>query len=180
MRKMYSKKQVEDIVLESLENADKVAIGGDLEVSGDIKYLENIVDSAGNKRFIEGDIEDLEASFTPSYAKWSLSGTHLTIVVAGTFPSGKEFTSGVSFKLVDVGLPSWIGSKIYAVDGVVDVKLRPLNDSNNIYRKQTDLNCYFDKTSNTVFPIWLVPTETHTLSETSYIRMSFDLLIDME
>lgn len=46
--------------------------------------LESIVDSDGNKRFVEGNfsVENIEG-ITWTYHKWSLSGTHLMIVLEG-------------------------------------------------------------------------------------------------
>ena len=75
MRRMYSKPQL----LEAVEQ--------EAEVNG-LKAFENIVDKDGHKRFIEGTptnptIEGVEIT----YAKWSLSGTHLMLVMAGNVAS---------------------------------------------------------------------------------------------
>ena len=47
--------------------------------------MANIVDADGHNRFIEGNIatEEIEG-VTWAYARWSLSGTHLMCVLAGT------------------------------------------------------------------------------------------------
>lgn len=47
--------------------------------------FEDIVDKNGNPRFIEGTITpETISGITFTYCKWSLSGTHLMIVLAGT------------------------------------------------------------------------------------------------
>lgn len=174
MRKMYSKKQVEDIVLESLENADEVVVGGDLEVTGDIKYLENIVDNAGNKRFIEGNVNvpTLEG-VTFSYAKWSLSGSHLMIVIA--FKIDNETSILSSQQIGEVSIPSWIGNKIYellppsavvAIDSFVG----------RISGDKADHSFELDKVSSQSLIVY--PYGTLTATADTGFRIEFDLLID--
>ena len=48
--------------------------------------ISTLTDSKGNPRFIEGEGTPMEMEgFTASYCKWSLSGTHLMIVLSGSF-----------------------------------------------------------------------------------------------
>lgn len=76
-----------------------------------VASLVNIEDTNGNKRFIEGDItvETIEG-VTQSYGKWSLSGTHLMIVVAGS--TAANTTIGDNTTIADISLPRWVMDKI--------------------------------------------------------------------
>ena len=77
MRRMYSEKQIRELV--------KTTKGYDIV---------NLVDKDGHERFIEGDIPDPEITgLTPIYYKWSLSGTHLMIVMAGTIENGTNLSN---------------------------------------------------------------------------------------
>lgn len=92
-----------------------------LEV-GDNKYavpqgsggatLEDIVDSADNRRFIEGivPIESL-GEIIVDYNKWSLSGTHLMLVTVLRNNSGSDL-SIIDSLIFSLELPNWIMSKI--------------------------------------------------------------------
>ena len=110
MRRMYSKEQLQKLIDEvsrliAIEELDKVVpvpsaadngkiiqvnatgTGYQLAPIGDLTkaYIENIYDEDEHKRFIEGDLtlQTIEGvSF--SYGKWSLSGTHLMVVIAGS------------------------------------------------------------------------------------------------
>ena len=71
--------------------------------------LDDIVDSQGNKRFIEGNLEKGSSTATITYNKWSLSGTHLMIVIAGTISSNLETYHNIAHGT----LPTYINSKIF-------------------------------------------------------------------
>ena len=134
--------------------------------------MENIVDLNGNKRFVEGDlavktITDVE--FT--YSKWSLSGTHLMVVIAG---NGK--TSAVlDGEIATAVLPDYIKDKIYpTVSGsnLVDRKGMTLYGSGP---SQTSTISMTKITNGLYFTASSV-----TLSEDKEFRIQFDLLIDAE
>ena len=73
--------------------------------------LENIVDKNGHPRFIEGDITIEEiAGVTQTYGKWSLSGTHLLIVLGLSVANATELTANQTLAFVNV--PEWIFNKI--------------------------------------------------------------------
>ena len=56
--------------------------------------MNNIVDSNGNPRFVEGDFTLQEHDgISYSYSKWSLSGTHLILVITGTIDNDTTLTS---------------------------------------------------------------------------------------
>lgn len=76
--------------------------------------MEDIVDKNGNKRFIESDITIEEITgVTQTYGKWSLSGSHLLIVVAGQIADESVLSEGTT--LANIELPSWINEKIVPV-----------------------------------------------------------------
>ena len=92
--------------------------------------MENIVDAQGHKRFIEGDIniESIDG-VTKGYGKWSLSGSHLMIVLACSVANETELIS--QSKICDIALPDWILNKIVAISGnVVDTQNVPMYASN--------------------------------------------------
>lgn len=80
--------------------------------SGGGATLDDIVDSAGNKRFVEGNGTPDTTNITSSYCKWSLSGTHLMVVLAGKYISGSVADKTV---LAQYEVPSFILNKIYPV-----------------------------------------------------------------
>ena len=165
-----------------------IAIDGDLSVSGDVtvgenskvKILENIVDKAGNPRFIEGDITPISAlEAVVPYAKWSLSGSHLMLVLCIYNTTEEDITISGASSLGDASnLPQWIKNKIYpmgntphvvhnfAVEGVKPDDLT--QDSN----KQAT---YLIKATSSSIAINGV---NFTAKAGYYYRIEFDLLID--
>ena len=105
MRRMYSEEQVKKMIQNALSS-------GQMK---DVKVFEDIVDKDGHARFIEGDI-DLAATtpegVTKVYGKWSLSGSHLMIVLAGVIADGTTIGGAIWAK---VNMPSWIINKIYPI-----------------------------------------------------------------
>ena len=77
--------------------------------------LSDIVDSKGNKRFIEGNGIADNTKIDSSYCKWSLSGTHLMIVLAGKYIVNSVRDQTV---LAQYDVPSFILDKVYPVWGV--------------------------------------------------------------
>lgn len=73
--------------------------------------LETIKDSEEHFRFVEGDITiETITGVTQTYGKWSLSGTHLMIVLAG------ELTAEISsVTLATITLPEWVVNKIVPI-----------------------------------------------------------------
>lgn len=162
MRRMYSKPQL----LEAVEQEAK---------TNGIKVFEDIKDKDGHPRFIEGDIElnaSLPSGVTKTYGKWSLSGSHLMIVVAGNFANTTAVPYG---SFCEINLPKWVKDKIiptyqncvffttqqaFASDGTTQ---------NFIVRLVKDSN-------NTVY----ISNSAETLTKDRSFRWSFDLLIDNE
>ena len=102
MRRMYSKPQL----LEAVEQ--------EAEVNG-LKAFENIVDKDGHKRFIEGDFTpETITGITWSYHKWTLSGSHLMIVLCGELATGNTVADSTKWATIS-NLPDWVYDNIYPI-----------------------------------------------------------------
>lgn len=151
-----------------------ITISGNLTVTGSYNgniLLSQIKDSDGNQRFIEGDIQIPTISgISVSYPKWSLSGTHLMLVVAGTYDAGTTFAGETA--IAGISLPSFIKNKIYPmISTVVDTKEFVI--LNNDYSRDT-LNTYLYKTSGGL----QISCSSKTFAKSGVFRIVFDLLID--
>ena len=143
-----------------------------LTFTNEVQIFENIVDKDGHKRFIEGDIDFNETEgFTKTYGKWSLSGSHLLIVIAGIVAN--ETPAG-NRKIANVNLPSWIKDKINNLFGIV-VDTKQLIYYANDYTTQTS-NVYLEKQSNVV----QIALANPAITAQRQFRVEFDLLIDNE
>lgn len=138
--------------------------------------FEEITDKYGHKRFIEGDI-DIEEAFITSgmsktYGKWSLSGTHLMLVIAGTIADTSVIGYG---KLAIINLPEWIEDKIYpVVSSYLDSKSISCRDEN--WSTQNIAVALVKEGGHLV--LYITSGDTFT-SDKGY-RIDFDLLIDNE
>lgn len=155
-----------------------VDITGDVEVDGDVKIFENIVDKDGHKRFIEGNITPATISgITYTFAKWSLSGSHLMIVVAMDIADETELTYVGQLCIINV--PDWVLAKIVpnqsSSNTGVDFKTITLYASDN--SKQ---NCDFLLRKNNENGLFITSTGGITLTADRSGRLVFDLLIDNE
>ena len=140
--------------------------------------LESIVDKNGNPRFVEGDItmETIEG-VTQTYGKWSLSGTHLMIVIA--FDIGANVSTPVDTRLALIEIPEFIINKITNiwanVINVVGVTIREkqswwINSSlNNVILYKVDNHLAIRTSATQVTP-----------TADSVCRIQFDLLIDSD
>ncbi|MBO7693042.1 MAG: hypothetical protein J6T10_10470 [Methanobrevibacter sp.] len=157
---------------------DDVTIDGDLDVDGDISgdsfdgdtQLEKIKDINNNARFIEWDLTPTEQTGVEySFAKASLSGTHLMIVIAGTIANATALSS---FVMINESLPSWVMEKIVPVSsaGRIDSKsFYAFGDDNSVQ----SINSVFDKVDN---KLKIITTITATANRG--FRIQYDLLID--
>lgn len=140
--------------------------------NGTTHLFENITDSHGNKRFVEGDITMNEIEgLTQTYGKWSLSGTHLMIVLSGIIAGGTTLGADT---IASVIIPSYIGSKINAVvSSIIDVKdAKAYNSSYN----ELILSLQLRKYSNT--NLYIRNGISRSTTENRTFRIQFDLLID--
>lgn len=146
------------------------------EIQSFKKDISNLVDSKGNPRFVEGEgTYTNKTGVTISYCKWSLSGTHLMCVLAGSIASGTTFQANEWACTFDV--PQFIYDKVVVTFGsnLIEIKNTPLYASNWAtqimafqLRKDTanvNLNIRFGEL---------------TLTEDRTFRLQCDLLIDSE
>ena len=158
MRRMFSLEQLKGIASDQVKSVKK-----------DISTL---VDADGHDRFIEGEITIGEiAGLSISFAKWSLSGTHLMIVIAGEFAENSSFSAGTVIGYCM--LPQWITDKIYPVISTyVDSKNVLFRDelwatqeiSTTLIKELGQLRVYLNSTA--------------TISSDKGFRIDYDLLID--
>lgn len=177
-------------VMDDLEG--NLALEGDLDVSGDldiggdvtvdedskVKIFENITDAEGHKRFDEGEltvINDL-ADLSP-FAHWSLSGSHLMLVLCIYNNTEEDITVSGASELANVELPSWIADKIYPMgsSGHVAQKtgIKGLYPS-TLTESSTSVTAYLLKSSNTLY----ISGINVTFEAGDYYRIEFDLIID--
>lgn len=136
--------------------------------------MENIKDEDGNNRFQEWNLSTEEITgVTFTFAKASLSGTHLMFVLSGTVASGTSLGNNV--KWAQVKLPTWIYDKIFSVGGgVIEAK------SFNVLNTTTTVisgNMYYKKESSEYVAFYRAGTTTASTQD-GYFRIQFDLLID--
>lgn len=167
MKRMWSRKELQQIA--SLMAIAQMQSGN----VSDVKVFENIVDKDGHQRFI-----DFEASnqyemegLTFSYMKASLSGSHLLLVVCGTFTNGT--VSPVNVDLVRFKFPDWINNKIVPVWGDF-IEAKTVAMYNADWTTQSQGISLRKKTDGlTIYTIG-----TTTMSKDRNFRFTFDLLID--
>lgn len=142
--------------------------------------ITTLTDSDGNNRFIEGNgavNESLPSGLEISYCKWSLSGTHLMIVIAGTI----ENTTAVNNNtlLAEFVIPDFVANKIFPVWGVnIESKNIPCVADNWSIQQ---LNVVFLKVSGQAkLQVRTSGGATFTATADRGFRMQFDLLIDSE
>ena len=154
------------------ENHPDPAGGG-----GESSTLEDIVDSAGNKRFIEGNGTPATISgITSLYCKWSLSGTHLMLVFAGKIsdgyglPIGNICTFTVPKYISDKVVPIWETSGGLTKNTFIGANIAgggPINLQVTLKKISDDL-------------VMTLTEGITTLSQDKYFRIQFDLLIDAD
>lgn len=149
---------------------------GNVNISGDLtathaKLLETLEDANGHKRFVEGSLTSVHSSISVSYNKWSLSGTHLMIVLAGSIASGETLAD--NSVIGQIILPTWIGTKIQAIfAGIVEYKTIPAYASD--YTSQ-NLPVRLQKSGDNLA---IIKEGSNTLNANRSFRLQFDLLID--
>ena len=138
------------------------------------KDITTLVDAQGHERFVEGDIianSSPITGLTQTYGKWSLSGTHLLIVLGLSALNECVIPSSKLFKTKD--LPKWIYDKVVPLFGT-------------IYVDKKAISLYADNGSSQVIQSFLAKQDnelyldfgTLTLTLDRQCRVEFDLLID--
>ena len=168
MRRMFSENQIKGLAVAGINEATEAG----QEVKIDIA---NLVDADGHNRFIEGDISLIDnppAGITLTYAKWSLSGSHLLIVLAGTIANGSTLSFG---KIAVIGVPEWVADKVYPIaNNYVDSKTITTYD--DAYSTTQSLGTFLRKISDEIS----VYVASFTATNDRNFRIAFDLLIDNE
>lgn len=161
----------------TITSANAVSSEGEIQLTPDNFYplLENIKDASGNLRFIEGDgtINTLEG-LTINYSKWSLSGTHLMFVVAGSILDTTNIP--VNTRIIDFSIPKWVFDKVVAVIGS-DIDKKVINAYGTDYTTQSLTLTLIKRTLTETIAI---TSQSITLTKDRSFRIQFDLLIDNE
>lgn len=138
-----------------------------------LNAIEALVDASGNPRFIEGNGTPATiAGFEANYCKWSLSGTHLMIVLAGNFENAVSVTQGAV--LATFAIPEFILNKISTVIGS-NIEYKQVSAYSTDYDTQS-IVFLFRKLTNLV----ITCNSNITFTKTRAFRIQFDLLIDNE
>ena len=140
--------------------------------------MENIVDEDGHKRFIEGDIElkdELGNTLENVYGKWSLSGTHLMLVLCLRTDENTTISSQVITK--DISLPKWVRDKIVPTFANY-VEIKSFTGRDDSVGNATTISAALLKGSGGQINIGLAQGITHSVALN--VRVAFDLLIDNE
>lgn len=151
-----------------------ITISGDFAVTGKAKILENIYDSQGHPRFIDWAGNPMTSiGFTSLYCKASLAGTHLMMVLAGTFESGANVPAST---WASFGMASWISDKVFPVFGGSRIEIKEVKLYNDDWSTEgTSPSIVLTKYSDRLEFVNLTPLTT---TKARAFRVQFDLLID--
>ena len=135
--------------------------------------INNLIDKDGHLRFdgadgVGGTLEGL----TITYCKWSLSGTHLLMVVVGQIADTTILSSGTT--LAEYTLPAWIHNKIVATQTKL-IEYKTIQAVSSGYSTQ-NISTYLNKEDDNKLSIKV--TTSITLNSDKNFKVAFDLLID--
>ena len=160
----------QDAVLKRLDELKEIS--EDI-VDGSEHLFENITDAQGHKRFIEGDIEldtNLPSGVTKIYGKWSLSGSHLLIVLVESVADTTVTTFQPHARMT---IPKWIHDKLQTIyTDVVDRQVISYYSSDGANQNATG---FLSKQEDNVLLIYI---NGLTFSADRQGRLQFDLIID--
>ena len=141
-----------------------------------LNSLEQIYDKDGHNRFIEGVVECIDdENITTIYGKWSLSGTHLMIVLCFSLENALAWTTGFLSKAIE--LPDWIKDKIIPVYTTQVVPYIQITGANADATSSQYLQLSLRKSAQGSINIQMASITT---TDKRYARIQFDLLIDNE
>ena len=139
-----------------------------------VTYLESIKDADGHNRFVKG-AGLIHGNITELFNEWSLSGSHLMLVCAGSVAGDDSIAQ--SFVFAEYALPQWILDKIVPLLGqnYVDVAL-PFR----LYDGTTPVSSYLFHVRKVGSNIQFQNAHAMTVpsNKTYTFRLEFDLLID--
>ena len=166
-------KESNTYILKGVDKQIEIASNSTITIYDGV-LLENIKDNAGNNRFIEGGLTLAEiAGVTFNYARYSLSGTHLMIVLAGTIANESILANNVPW--ATWAYPAWIKNKIYPItqSNVIEYKGTTIRE---IGGSGTKTNTFYLNKGD-VMAIYRTG-DTNAFTYDAYFRIQFDLLID--
>ena len=156
----------------TIDSSNNVVSSGDI-----LTIMENIVDSQGNKRFVEGVGElgpNVASGVNITYNKWSLSGSHLMFVLAGAVEANTVLGSPNQI-IVTYAIPDWIFSKIYPIASA-SIEIKEIGMFKSEYTFDS-LKFLLSKGSTKVS---LSQLDSYTPTVDVSFRIQFDLVIDNE
>lgn len=139
--------------------------------------LENVVDSKGRNRFIEGDVNmPVEITgVTKIYGKWSLSGTHLMVVMVLNLEDTTVVPTSSVVGLTD-GLPKWIYDKIVPTISTSGVEIKSFTAFDSSSQSQTFGSVLLNKANDNQLSI--TKYGALTLTSDKKVKIIYDLVID--
>ncbi|MDV3429656.1 MAG: hypothetical protein LIR50_22110 [Bacillota bacterium] len=150
-------------------DSNKIAENGHLT-------FENIYDKDGHKRFEDWDLAEAKVptGVNITYAKASLSGTHIMFVFAGTIENGTVLDYSERI-ILRANIPQWIQDKLYPLySSILEVKTSKAYNSNG--STSQDMNFVITKDTS-----WLnLMTLPFTANDDRFFRIQFDYIIDNE
>lgn len=166
-RRMWTDRQIRSMAVDSVEEKEKLEV------------FEHIVDKDGHKRFIEGDITmETIAGVTQKYGKWSLSGTHLMIVLSYSADNATEFN--VNQTLAYVKVPEWIFDKIAPIFASVIASYDAITYfADNFSTQSSAINVRLGETGHAK-ELVIRHSGALTLTANRSTRIEIDYLIDNE
>ena len=165
-KRMWTDREIRSMAVDTVENKTN------------LKVFENIVDKDGHERFIEGEGTPIEREgVNSSYCKWSLSGSHLMLVLCLDIEVDGEIPANATIGTYD--LPSWMVDKIIPVfaSNFIDVKSMIFRDSS---WAQQNMSVGLSKGNDGKIKLINVGAAVTITSTKKYGRVQFDLLIDDE
>lgn len=154
--------------------------------TGDTKYavpqgggsslMSDIVDANGNPRFVEGEFNlnsGTYSGFTFTYNRWSLSGTHLMIVIAGTCVTGANLLG----KYASFEFPAYIIDKIIpqaSSSTIIEYKDVYFKELQNFGTPDQMTSMHLSKENGKIY----INSGLLNANTARYFRVQFDLLID--
>lgn len=137
--------------------------------------FENIKDLSGNNRFIQGVPinQDEISGLHYTYSKWSLSGSHLMLVVAGYTEAGTIISAGL-VTLGEFTLPEWVLNKIQpTISPYIDFK--KVSFTTNGYNESQNTGAFIYKSNKVVMQMF---NWTPSATDNEMFSCQFDLIID--
>lgn len=138
-----------------------------VEADGDVSARPLIVEADGTGLEQKG--------VTISYCKWSLSGTHLMMVCAGTIANTTVIANNAA--IATYNLPDYILNKIYPVWASTRLEMKTISFLADDWTSQ---NAYITLTIGTNNLTINLTSGNLTLTANRAFRIQFDLLIDNE